>query len=695
MNIQRLSLFPAETNRVKSRNQYVSQSIQPKYKFLQADTFTFTGNSYQKDAREFLNNLYNSDGKKKFDNETIDKIVDTVTPKNAPYLEDITNLIKNRNSGKDADYHEADAIKELMNYLNKDETDINEFEEKFSNFRNLKRIVDCFGFKKSALSEYFDKIPAKGVVDILESDVLLGEPKHNLRSLVDAYNVVVDYFRHCVKKSGMSEEEYINKKGISGILKPFSSILIAGMVFDDRVCKELIYNRGKYLESVYIPRFKMLNGDDLEFLRKVQTSGITEKENKSGNLATYGISLNDTINTMNLLASNREIINAGYEGINFNDYITPVNINNPDGNFKINFHNIKIDLMDKVLRRIGIDSDVVDKYIQNYKKAYSENPVLARCRKDFWDINYVHLINSPEGQRHHMDYIDYRIKNNVPHITLPMIIKAATNGNFEKMLYEEGPIAKINALNREEFTRNGINYDKWLHPTIKPISQEFICRDGRKVKTFTVKNWDRCPQESIFDGNYTTCCTGIDKDQGESFLHFMTNTASTTLEVRTEKNKVIAMSRILMVKIDGELSMVIENIEMNNKMVKHYLYNDETKYKLREMIFDYARQFAKEINNTNKEIPVYFSGKYYKIADIQKGLQRPMRYDDTEPIGIFPNCFYFNAHGSVYDYRVTHDEGLDMYLSNVTKKSEPEFSPEMDADSDSNYNYSDTANYRG
>ena len=199
----------------------------------------------------------------------------------------------------------------------------------------------------------------------------------------------------------------------------------------------------------------------------------------------------------------------------------------------------------------------------------------------------------------------------------------------------------------------------------------------------------------MFDGNYTTCCTGIDKDQGESFPHYLTNTCTTTLEVRNEKNKVIAMSRILMAKVNGELSMVVENIEVNNKMVKHYLYDDETKYKFREMIFDYARKFAKNINNTDKEIPVYFCGRYYKVKDIEKGLGHPRRYEDIELIGQFPDDLYVNAYGSRLNNNTIRDDGDEIALTliDISKKAKPVIDKTNNIESDSNYNYADISSY--
>ena len=266
-------------------------------------------------------------------------------------------------------------------------------------------------------------------------------------------------------------------------------------------------------------------------------------------------------------------------------------------------------------------------------------------------------------------------------------------------MYEEGPIAEVNKKVKKDFIEAGIDYDKWIKPSIKPMQKEFIskyAKNGEK-KTFTVSVWDRNPQKSLFDGNYTTCCTGIDKDQGLSFPYFLANTSTTTLEVRSEKDKVIAMSRIIMAKIDGKLSMVVENIEVNNKMAKHYLHNDKVKYKFREMIFDYARKFAKDINNTDEEIPVYFSGMYFKIKDIEKGLGNPKRYDDITLIGEYPNDIYINAYGRRMNQRdlafADDGDGFAMTLIDITNKAAPVIDKDNDIESDSNYNYDDTAYY--
>ena len=650
--------------------------------YLHADTISFSAKTTQ-DKKEDVSGLiakYRNrlNDRIYFSDKSIENIKSNVSPKNAPFLAEILKLSNKKLSEEN--------VITILNYIDKPDTSPDEFKEKIDTFKNLKKILTGYGFKQSILAEHLQDISAQGIVDILTTDILLREPKNNFNSFLDSYNNAVKIYDEQIKKMAEAEKKQKlddftkHHKASEFMRNHFAPILILSMIFDKSVLNEFVYNRGKYINTVYMPRIRLLEQPDLKFLRRIQTEAVTEKENKGGDIAVYEISLDDKIATLNHLYANREIINSGYEGINFNDYAKPVNTNNEYGNFKIDFQRVKIDLMDKVLRRIGVDGNIVDRYMNNLLQSYKSEPDLKHFRDKFWDINYVHLINAPQNT------------------LLRDIIVAGTEGRFKKLIFEEGPVAETNRKNKEAFEKAGINYEHWLEPTIPPRTQKFTSKNGAKEKIFTVKNWQRNPQESLFDGNYTTCCTGIDKDQGDSFPVFLTNTCTTTLEVRTEKNKVIAMSRILMAKINGKLSMVVENIEVNNKMAKHYLYNDETKYKLRELIFDYARDFAADINNTSKDIPIYFSSKYYKVKDIEKGLKPGVRYENVELIGEFPDKIYVNSYGGRIDKAklqyVDDGDEFALHLSNITQKNKPVRSNgNDDVESDSNYNYEDKEHY--
>ncbi|MCQ2754869.1 MAG: hypothetical protein MJ231_07465, partial [bacterium] len=616
-----------------------------------------------------------------FSSENVEKILEKVTPKNSQFLENILNL--------GSKVLPAAGVITLLEYINDKNTNKDEVAEKLENFNNLKDIVRGFGFKQSKLADHIDKIPASGVIDIIKSDVLLRNTKHNFNSFPQSYNYVVKYYEHLLKKDKDAKRSVNEDSRAAELMQNnFSDILLFSTVFDESACNEILYNRGKYFKSVYMPRFKSLNENELDTLRKVQIRAVTEKENKGGDLAVYEISLDDKIYTLNLLAANRRILNEGGQGINFDNYTKPVNIYNKDGNFKIDFQKAKIDLMEQELRHLGIEKSIVDNYMEEYRKAYDEDPTLKDKRHKFWDINYVHLFNEP------IEFRESRAKGEHG-ASLKDLIIAATEQDFNDYIFKTGPFAEINKRNKETFIRKKLNYDEWLHPTVTPRVETFINRYNTKEKTFTVRNWNRCPQESVCDGNYTTCCTGLDKDQGPSFIQYMQNTATTTLEVRTEKNKVIAMSRILMAEIDGKLSMIVENIEVNNKMAKHYLYDDETKYKFREMIFDYARDFAKKVNNTGTDMPVYFSGNYFKVKDIEKGLGSKKFAYDFDLIGEFPNMIYVNCLGGPYEKdRFADDGDMKLVLIDISKKARPRFSKKISEESDSNYNHGDTIHYK-
>ncbi len=688
----------------RQNNSYQSvPNFSPKYnKTLNADVVSFSGKKLAENRlfieAEIKDNLKEAGLSSKFGDKSIKAIADAVTPRNERFLYDIMSLGTANLSRIGAPANELaswrNGVISLLNYVDDENTDLRDFNEKIHNFKDMKHIVKGFGFRSSVLSDHINDIPMKGIVDILKTDLLIRESRYDYNSFPDSYNFATRFFNHHLNKVNADlranklkelDAEGINDEAKSFMKKNFSNLLVLNMIFDESTCNELMYNRGKYIESVYMPRLRMLNQEDLQFLRRFQVNGITYKDDKGGNLKKYNFSLDDKIYVLNLLAANRLIKNSGHEGLNIDDYIIYEQKDNKEGNFKLDFQRIKMDLMDKSLKHIGVDPEIVDKYMEDFREAYAQDPNLRNYRNRFWDINYAHLLplKATEGTL---------LRDIIVHGT-------SSPQAYRRFLYKEGPVAEINAKNREAFERAGIDYDRWIEPMVIPITKQFKhIQNPDKTKTFKVEAWRRNPQESLFDGNYTTCCTGIDKDQGDSFPIYMTNTATTTLEVRTmDKNKVLAMSRLLLAKIDGKPALVVENIEVNNKMAKHYLYNDEAKQEFREMIFDYARKFAQDINKNDEELPVYFCGYYYKVKDIQKGLKPVETHEDVELIGEFPDGVWLNSYGRRYDRAKAAfaDDGDEfaLKLHNITKKAERVVDPNQVDTTDSDYNFNDTCDF--
>ena len=349
-----------------------------------------------------------------FSEADVEYISSNVSIKNIPILGRILSFKDN--------LLEADHIVSLLQYADKEDSDTNELLEKMNNLENLKQITKGFGFRSSVLPEFLDEIPTAGLVDLLKSDILLNEAKHNFNTLPEAYNIIVKYFIHQLNKKNISpnDTEKVNYQAKKLMKESFTDMLLLGMVFDKSACNELFYNRGLYVKPNYIPRLKLLNNDDLELLRRVQTSAVTEKENKGGDLSVYEISLDDKISVLDLLAANREVINSGHEGLNFHNYILPVDMDNNHGNFKINFQDLKRDLTYAVLKRIGVDPKLIEKYAEEYNNALIEDPDLKKHRDKVWDINYCHLLNAPEGS------------------LLRKIVTTETTSNFENWIFREG-----------------------------------------------------------------------------------------------------------------------------------------------------------------------------------------------------------------------------------------------------------------
>ena len=669
-------------------------NFRPVYsKNLVTDTVSFSGNSGLKDIEEEIKSVPRKENYYLRERE-VSNIVNSVSPKNRPFLKDIISL-------QNGTFPEGEII-ELLEYINRPDVETENFKKKIDVFRSIKDVVKSPLIPSSPIANYIDDIPYDSVVEILKSDALLNQPDTDFRSFIDTYNYAAKRLqklkKDAIKKGKEFDEEYEAKNIMQTI---FANWVILGMVFDENVLNEFAYNRKKYLDTVYMPRFRSLNTDDLKLLRQIQLYGVTEKENQSDDISTYPISIDDRVKMVNLLAANRQKINEGKNGLNLKKYIFPTG----SQNIKIDFKNLQIDLLKKNLFDLGISTEEINTYIKQFK---AEKDII-HTRHKYWDINYSHLFNV------HPDSL------------MGKIIISATKGTFNDLIYKNGELAEINKLNKKAFEKEGLNYEKWLNPKIplspinfypKPINPN-TCKikphpkrkshvNLPKIKgmhTFTVKNWNRIPQESLFDGNYTTCCTGIDKIHGPSFLHYLTNTCTTTLEVRNENNKVVGMSRLLVAKLGKEfdfltpkkLALVIENIEVNSNVAKNYLYTDDAKYAFREMVFEYARKMAKEIA-PDKDIPVYFAARNFKVKDIGLALNEAEEFTEVELVGEYPQKLYINSYNGIYDNASdAHREDGDtfrMLLTDVSKKTQPIRSDKKEKNNDDNYNYEDKDNYK-
>lgn len=585
------------------------------------------------------------------DKKTIKKLI---TKSNLDYAIRLLNPKKNLTKA---------SIIGILGYINSYQGDKKDLDLKFDFLDKLGKRVKDNNQDCPLFADFLQNLPSKTYEDLIKSDILLPEKHSNLESFDDASKMIVRYLQHDyenkkksdeIKKTRITDKELIAKIKEKGQNK-FYSLLLASSVFQNQTFNELMFNRGEYF-SLYADKLKTLNNEDLITLRNIEVFGQDETEDNNNNMVTYPLSANEKLMHLNLLALNRMLIDKGFDGANYKDYTytyedlefkkSPhVLSKNNCENFYVASNLIKQKLMSSVLTYNGISKETIEKYNNDYQASLASGKI---DRQKFWDIDYVHLLAA---------------EKNTP---LRHIIFAATLYNFLDYITDECTFAgEKNKQNKIEFEMANIDYQKWLRPVIQPKQDIFTSKiNPSKKKQFTVKMWNRIPQESLFNGNYTTCCTGIDKEHGNSYIQYMLNTAFNTVEVRTEKGKVIGMSRLFLAKIDNKPALIVENIEVNNRASKHYLFDDKMKQKYREFVFDYIRDFAKSINkDAQNELPIYFSAHYFKVKDIEKGLKKPKTYD-SEFIGWLPSRIYINAKGGMHDFY--SEEGLTLKLIDIS-----------------------------
>jgi len=182
------------------------------------------------------------------------------------------------------------------------------------------------------------------------------------------------------------------------------------------------------------------------------------------------------------------------------------------------------------------------------------------------------------------------------------VIRESAVGNFNDFINDESNIyGQTNSKTQQIYNQEGLNYQKWINPEIEDILFEIA---GKQI---SIRLWDRNPQEDLFMGNKTTCCTAIGTGGNAAATPvYLLNTSYNVVELYDANGNVVGMSRVFMGKIDGEPVLIMDNIELNSTYVKDM--DDAQKTKIRNGFFEYMNQYAERV--TGKEsTQVYFYSK--------------------------------------------------------------------------------------
>ena len=178
------------------------------------------------------------------------------------------------------------------------------------------------------------------------------------------------------------------------------------------------------------------------------------------------------------------------------------------------------------------------------------------------------------------------------------VIRESVLGDFKAYISDESNIyGSTNAQTKAIFESIGLNYEKWLKPDIEDIAVKI------SDKTLTLKLWDRNPQEDLFVGNKTTCCTAIGTGgNGAATPLYLLNTSFNVIELYDSNGNVVGMSRVYMGEVSGKTALLMDNLEMNETFIKNY--SAEQRNDIMNGFFEYANQYAAQVTGS-ETTPVY------------------------------------------------------------------------------------------
>ncbi len=254
-----------------------------------------------------------------------------------------------------------------------------------------------------------------------------------------------------------------------------------------------------------------------------------------------------------------------------NSYCEPVGRN---GDFVFNLNDFLEGYSRIVFEKLGYTSGKYEKYYDSLKE---------------WDRNNIHHILSPNS----------RDKGE-----LKLLFDLQTTGGFnEYILNPQTPHGKDNNMTGRIFSNLGLDYKRWLEG-IKP--EKINCAG----KDYTIGLIDRSAKNMVFMGNYTSCCTALGEEKGDSVPNYLLNTAFNIIGVKDEQGEIAATSRIFVSNnFQDEPFLVIDNIEISNKFRSSLSKDDSIKFA--QEVWNYINKFAQSLSDNHT--PVYMSHKYPKI----------------------------------------------------------------------------------
>ena len=379
------------------------------------------------------------------------------------------------------------------------------------------------------------------------------------------YGYAITDFEY-LSRNELEQLSRANYQIVSGFVQKYEEILQALFATDLETVKLLLDGRLnqfpiKLLEMEKItPSYKAILSDMIRNGRNVNKNGKYVKLSGTQKLALVDIVSN---------YSNMDRM-LGYK-IDFDKYKTPID----DKTYFLDMDKMNSDLLCFIYKSLGMSEEDIKN---------------IEAKGLHWDKKYI------------SHFLDEKILNNDAFRTL---FREASLGRFAEFI--NNPSNKYGLANQKtknDFECSGLNFEVWS----KGINEHRFTVNG---EDYTVKLWNRIPQESIFDGEYTTCCTALSESKGDSMPNYMLHKAINVVELKNSAGKTIGMSRCFVAKLKrGKPALIIENAEFNNGFINKMIKESSTSEILDNML-EYIKDFATEVGG--EKMPVYMSTTNYKI----------------------------------------------------------------------------------
>ena len=227
-------------------------------------------------------------------------------------------------------------------------------------------------------------------------------------------------------------------------------------------------------------------------------------------------------------------------------------------------------------------------------------------------LNNIEQYTDQEIVDKYMESVKIGLEQYQKNDELYTVIRESVVGDFKTFINNpENKYGQANAKTKDLFIQNGLNYEQWLNPDVSDIDFEVA---GKKV---TIKMWDRNPQEDLFMGNKTTCCTAIGTGgNAGSTPVYLLNTSYNVVELYDSNGNVVGMSRVFMGKINGKPSLIMDNIELNKTFIKG-MSEAELK-KIRDGFFQYMNNYVEKVTgDANSQVYFYSGDIHVPNSDLQ------------------------------------------------------------------------------